>query len=585
MKIHSNKLFAALTAFIMMMTFVIGGAPAVFAEGESGGSGEEEPVRLPSGNFLIVSEGAEIPEIAAGESTRIEVPLTNAEGSINDLQFETVLPDGLALTTASTTQQIKRVRRGTSFTLPLDLMANADMKSGIYTIALNVSFSYLGVDVKETVNFNIRVNGQGSTGAGKAEIQSYSVKSGSITAGQSFELSIVLLNSSNYEIKDANIYLEGLATGGFTANGETDVKTFSILPQRTTTVTYKLVADRSMAAGSYPLTVRTTSSQGENSANIYLAVKSATGSSEGAGDSTPLIVIESYDYGGEPVMGGSTFTLTFHIKNTSAVSAIENIKMTVSSEASNASGQSGAFTPASSSNTFYISRIGAGSSIAQSIDLMVRSDAFPGSYGINADFSYEAVVNGQRQTITATETITIPVIQPDRFEIGELNAWGPIYMGDSGYVSVNYVNKGKTTIYNLQITAEGNFTTAESENYVGNVESGSGDYFELEYSPIETGTLTGTLTFTYEDANGNQQEVAKEFSVDVMSYEDIWGDDDPGQEVIDPGMIEEPSSFPWKWVIIAAAAVVIAGVVVLIVLKKKKARAALNAEDDEDDED
>ena len=47
--------------------------------------------------------------------------------------------------------------------------------------------------------------------------------------------------------------------------------------------------------------------------------------------------------------------------------------------------------------------------------------------------------------VSGTTTISVPVSQPDRFEVGQLELSGDtIYVGDTGSVSLSYVNKGKT---------------------------------------------------------------------------------------------------------------------------------------------
>ncbi len=199
--------------------------------------------------------------------------------------------------------------------------------------------------------------------------------------------------------------------------------------------------------------------------------------------------------------------ISMKIKNTGKV-AIENVKITVSSAADASTG--GAFSPANSSNTFFVQSIPAGGVIEESIDLLPKADAPPKSYGLDIAFNYEAVVNKERIEMNPTETISIPLTQPDRFEVGELQMWGPVMVGETlgGYVS--YVNKGKSTIFNLSVKVEGEgFTTAESETYVGNVESGSGDSYELALNTNQAGTLAGKLIFSYEDANGEVKEIVK----------------------------------------------------------------------------
>ena len=68
---------------------------------------------------------------------------------------------------------------------------------------------------------------------------------------------------------------------------------------------------------------------------------------------TPYIIVDSYDYGGSSVTAGEDFTLTLRLRNTSTTNALLNIVMNVS--------PTGVFSMTSSSNTFFIERLSAGS--------------------------------------------------------------------------------------------------------------------------------------------------------------------------------------------------------------------------------
>ena len=161
--------------------------------------------------------------------------------------------------------------------------------------------------------------------------------------------------------------------------------------------------------------------------------------------------------------------------------------------------------------------------------------------------------------------------------------YSPIYLGDSPSISVQYVNQGKSTIFNLSVEATGeNFTTGESKSYIGNVESGASDSFDLSINPVDVGPLSGTLKFTYEDANGDTKEIIREFSAEVMQM-DMPAIDDPGMEP----MPEEPKGgLPmWAWILIGVGgAVVIAVVVIVVVVKVKAHKKRLLEENDEFDD-
>ena len=206
--------------------------------------------------------------------------------------------------------------------------------------------------------------------------------------------------------------------------------------------------------------------------------------------------------------------------NTSSQVDINNLKITIQSATDNA-GAGGVFTPTSSSDSFFVKSIGPNGVVNESIKLMPKMNATPKSYGINVTFDYEAIIDGEIVTMNSEEKIAIPVVQSDRFDIGEVEIFGPMYVGQESYVNLSYVNKGKTTINNLEIKVEGeNFTSSENNVYVGNVDSGSSDYYSFNLTPMQVGEVKGAFVFTYEDANGSTVEVRKEFSSMLLRW--IW---------------------------------------------------------------
>lgn len=156
--------------------------------------------------------------------------------------------------------------------------------------------------------------------------------------------------------------------------------------------------------------------------------------------STPVLLISNYTYGGSNVTAGQTFKLRMTFFNASKDFDIENIKITLSSAEN-------AFTPVSSSNTFYISGIAANSSVTKEIELLADATLTPKSYGIAVSYDYESVYDQKHNKNTCDETITIPVTQLDRFELGDLDYAPDGYVGMESYLSLNYTNKGKGTVY------------------------------------------------------------------------------------------------------------------------------------------
>lgn len=301
----------------------------------------------------------------------------------------------------------------------------------------------------------------------------------------------------------------------------------------------------------------------------------------------PVIIIDSYDYGGESVYAGKAFTLTLTIKNTSRTTPIKDMKMVIQSK-------EGTFTPTSSSNTFFVESLGAGESVTKQIELVAKSDSKPLSYPIEIIISYK---NSVGESGTSTEEISIPVQQEIRFNKGALNEIGTITMPDSGYLLVSAGNLGMSTIRNVRFTISGEgFSPTETEYFAGTIEPGQQASHEFELIPYQGGYLTGVVTYTYEDTQGETYTETQEFGFEVIDNTSVmnpgdWGDggiyipEEPGMEFPGmemPGMEEDQGFFAkYKWFIIGGAAgIVVVAVVVTVVIVKRRKKIA--EEEDED---
>ena len=186
--------------------------------------------------------------------------------------------------------------------------------------------------------------------------------------------------------------------------------------------------------------------------------------------------------------------------------------------------------------------------------------------------------------VSGTTTISVPVSQPDRFEVGQLElSSDTIYVGDTGSVSLSYVNKGKNPVSNLEARLSGTNLGAGGYQYLGNLAAGTEGSVDFDIAPDAAGTVSGIITLNYEDASGNPQTISKDFSV---SAEEMNMDDfnyDPSMDDVQP----EQTGMPvWAWVLIGVCgAVVVIVVIVVVVRKRKKAKAlaALEAEDSDED--
>ena len=290
----------------------------------------------------------------------------------------------------------------------------------------------------------------------------------------------------------------------------------------------------------------------------------------------PYVIISSYSYGKGDLVAGETRNITMTFRNTSKTMAVENMMVTMSLP--------DAMMLTSSSNSFYIESLAAEGTITKTVNVTVKSNAAAQSHSMTVDFTYDYLDNGIRRNAKTTESISMPVLQVDRFTVTGIDLPQEIFMGEESNLSVNFVNKSRTEIYNLsaKLNCEGISNNGE-EQYLGNLASGTASSADFYITGNEKGELVGEVIITYEDTNMNQRTVSVPFTTKVTSYEDAWGPqgpvgpqnpDDPG---MDPGM-EEPAGFPWFWVI-GGVVVVAAGVFVYLKLRKNKKESV---EEDED---
>lgn len=290
----------------------------------------------------------------------------------------------------------------------------------------------------------------------------------------------------------------------------------------------------------------------------------------------PYVIISSYSYGKGDLVAGETRNVTMTFRNTSKTMAVENMMVTMTLP--------DAMMLTSSSNSFYIESLAAEGTITKTVNVTVKPTAAAQSHSMTVDFTYDYLDNGVRRNAKTTESISMPVLQVDRFTVTGIDLPQQIFIGEENNLSVNFVNKSRTDIYNLsaKLNCEGLSNNGE-EQYLGNLASGTTSSADFYITGNEKGELVGEVIITYEDTNMNQRTVSVPFTTQVTSYEDVWGPqgpagpqnpDDPG---MDPGM-EEPAGFPWFWVI-GGVVVVAAGVFVYLKLRKNKKESVDEDED------
>lgn len=315
--------------------------------------------------------------------------------------------------------------------------------------------------------------------------------------------------------------------------------------------------------------------QGLELVNLSQNISQCVGATNVEGGKASAIVVRSAGYGGGSVVAGQQFTLTADVFVTAGTTGAENVAVSLTLPEQ--------VTVVSGSSQIFVGNMAAGESTSVNFLLNASATAAAGSANITINVNGNAASDGA--ALTTTMPITVPIVQPERFEISRTDFPEVINMGEETYGSVSFVNKGKGTIYNVSAELRGEgFTTTEGNQFVGNVASGTESSADFTISPTQAGSINAQLVITYENEQAEEKTITKDitFTVEEMMFED------PGMM---PGMGDMPTEptqtgMPlWAWaVIVVLAAGVVATVVVIVrkKIKKRKENEKLMEEDDED---
>ncbi len=373
-----------------------------------------------------------------------------------------------------------------------------------------------------------------------------------------------------------------------------DIHTAHTLAQNATWV---FLVSKDAKTGTYPLTFDVLYYRGgsaeKTTITTYIHINGAPGAgslSESAEKddkvSTPRIIVTGFKTDPEVVYAGDTFKLTISVQNTSMVTAVSNIQfdLAAAKEGNNNETTYEAFLPTSGSATVFVPSITPGATSNISIEMTARSDLMQKPYVITLNAAYE---DSEKNPYTMTSNISIPVKQEARIDTGEVEILPEsIEVGNQSNIMFPVYNKGKTTLYNVQVdfiadSVEGGST------FLGKLEPGATGNVDAMVTGIAPTMDDGIIIarVSYEDEAGNVSYIEKEIKLFVMEAyvpEDDWGYDD-GFYGEDGMYEEEQGGVHWKPIVITIVILAIVGIVAWrLIVKKRKAKKMLDSFDDDD---
>ena len=535
--------------------------PAVTAESSSSDSAPA-PAPVP-GVLISRSEMADLP---AGSEAEITVSFRNLGDVTLKSPVAAFTPaDGVSLAGGASSFLLEDIPGGGTGSVTLKVRA-ADSASGAQSLGVELRFSY-GEDAPAsgTASDRLTIPVKAKPAATQPLVLiSRSDISSPISPGEVFDLVLTFKNTGSVTVKNAAANVspsEGLSL----LNAASTFPVADIAPGKTGSITVKLQGASQIASASQSLSVdlrytydsagAATSATASDRLNIPAKAASAASSAE---KPVPNVVVQKFEYGGKPVAAGGRFPLSFTFENTGTVK-VENIVVTVDG------GE--CFTVDGGSNTSHYDALGAGKTLTQELPLQAVPTCKSGAQAITVSFKYEYVDAGKRAPVTSDIRLSVPVSQPDRFQLNPPSA-ASFTAGEEGEITLAYVNKGRADIGNLeaQLVGEG-FESPAKVQYLGNVAAGTSGSIGFALTPEAAGKLDLTVKVTYEDADLQVQ--TKEFPLSLTVEEGM-----PDIDFTVDDADAAPARPAWLPVIPATAALAAAGGTAFFLVKRLRRKAA-----------
>jgi CARDB len=424
-----------------------------------------------------------------------------------------------------------------------------------------------------------------------------------VTYGQKVNIVLPLVNMDQYNITDviitpvistetASFPFEIEKTGYAVELTELLGSNYNSDPlERRQEVTYTFKARDDISTGYYSIAfdaIFKNANGTEETATITTYVnaigKKGAGSNSSA-TSVPRVIVTGFETTPADVRAGEDFTLTLHIKNTSDITDISNMKcdLEAATDGTDDNAVTQAFLPKQGSSTIFLNNIGKGETQDISIEMNAKASLTQKPYVLNVKMEYE---DDSYNQYTSDANVSIPVLQEARFELSDPEVMpASIEVGSESNVMFSVYNTGKTTMYNVSVKFESASVTG-GDTYVGKIQTGETGNVDAMLTGQAATSDDGTIKIliTYEDESGNPTTVEKTMNLMVTEQMELPDDIGVGME---EDFEEETNSSP---IIIAVIIVVIvaalAGGLVFLKFRKKKKSEMLENEllaDIEDD--
>lgn len=517
---------------------------------------------------VIFENLSDIPVVNAGGSFKYTFVIKNVGDEMaRNVLISTQDTDAPILwETAINTYSLYRLSVGFKKEIELSFNVSETANNGVYEVPFKIEFSDTESNAFSTLQ-SVYFRVENELAKPLLIIENVETTPQTVVSGGKNTLKFDLKNMGELKARRVKLTLTGLDKDGFMIADSVDNRYFeTINGGDNEKIAFDLLVSNKIKEGTTALSVKLEYYDQDDKSysdekTIY--INDIQGQSEEENDikkSTPKIIISSYSAIPNPVTAGKKVNFSFTFKNTNEVKTIKNMKIVVSSD-------DGVFNLEEGSNSFYIAELLPQEEITKNISLRPKQDTLSRAYPVSINFDYE---DSDGNSYNAEEKINIQVVEYSNLTIN--NVYGPyeIYQGATGNLSFEYYNMGKAVISNLTASVEGDFTSKNDFNYIGNLEAGKSGYFDIDVVPVEgvSDECNGVLVLSFEDLSGEVHKVSKNFTGYV--YGEMPSYNDMDMEIPDISMIEDDGLTLtwWQIALIVCGALFVVGFIVGVIVRK-----------------
>lgn len=536
---------------------------------------EKESDSTPVPTVLVSRSEVRTP-IRPGRKTEVTLTFRNLSKSTLRSPVAVISPsESLMVEGGSSSFQLSDIPGESSGTVTIKLQATDSISAAVQSLGVELKFTYDGASGPLQGSASDRVTIPAAVKSNEKHPQPLVIVTRSavepISPDQEFPVALSLENAGNTT-------MESVVASVSTSDSlilQNNTSTFvikQIAPGKTEKLPLKLKAGKELTGSTQSISVDLKynydagdeMAQGSSTERVNIPVNAAEAAEDG---SVPNVVVSDFQFGESTVAAGGRFPLDFTLLNTGK-RPVENMIVTVDGGDS--------FTVDGGTNTFYYEKIPAAGKQRQSIRMQALTTAKSGAQSISVSCKYEYVDGSKRSSATSEVRLSVPVMQPDRFQVNAPVLPDMIRAGEEVTLSLPYVNKGKEEVSNVETSIEGEVDTPSASQYLGNFDSGKSGNIGFIFTPREAGRTELTLKVSYEDANQTLRTLTFPVTLEVQEAfdADLELDDLPDEE--------PQSGFGlWFWLAGGAAVVLIGGGVIWMRRRKNAAQTELSHASDE----